>query len=353
MSIDFRSLQKKRISAFVQLGKVLLFISEKHLYSSSCGLTEQEFDATHLLVQKQKNYNGWFTQINVLKAMNGIATWLSQEKLEEFCAHYSEPKSTKNVAIIMAGNIPMVGFHDMLCVLLSGHTAIVKLSSDDKHLIPYFYEMLVLFEPELKDKVIFSDYKMSDYDAVIATGSNNSFNYFEQYFGKYPHVFRKNRTSVAVLTGKETREDLHRLGEDFFTFFGLGCRNVSHLLLPKNYKLDTVFEALVDFGEVVNHHKYANNYDYQRAIMMMNKIPFLENNFVIMKEDEALFSPLAQINYSYYANENELNEFISRHAAQIQAIVGLNHINFGSAQQPLVSDFADGVDTMEWLAHLN
>jgi hypothetical protein len=340
------------INAFVQLGKVMQLLSKNSEYKDFSGLTEDEFSNANRLIERQQHYNGWFTEDMVRKAMGGIAEWLTISNLGEFSAKYNSTKVSKKVAIIMAGNIPLVGFHDFLCTLLSGHTAVCKLSSDDKTLLPKMYEYLCLFEPSLIGRVEFSEYKMKDFDAVIATGSNNSFNYFEQYFGKYPNLFRKNRTSVAILNGNESNEELSKIGLDFFTFYGLGCRNVSHVLLPSGYKIDTLFESIISYSEIVNHHKYANNYDYQRSIMMLSKIPFLENNFVIFKEDEHLVSPLAQINYSFYQNEEEKKTFLAKHEESIQAIVGEGYIPFGEAQKPKLKDFADGVDTMLWLSLL-
>jgi hypothetical protein len=336
------------INAFVQLGKVMQLLSKNAAYQEFSGLTEEEFQASNHLIERQQHYNGWFTEDMVRKALGGLAEWLTISNLGE----YQPISSSKKVAIIMAGNIPLVGFHDFLCTLLSGHTAVCKLSSDDKTLLPKMYEYLCLFEPSLIGRVEFSEYRMKDFDALIATGSNNSFNYFEQYFGKYPHLFRKNRTSLAILTGNESKEELTKIGLDFFTFYGLGCRNVSHVLLPAGYKIDTLFESIITYSEIVNHHKYANNYDYQRSVMMLSKIPFLENNFVIFKEDEHLVSPLAQINYSFYQNEEEKKSFLAKHEESIQAIVGEGYIPFGEAQKPKLKDFADGVDTMQWLSLL-
>lgn len=249
----------------------------------------------------------------------------------------------------MAGNIPLVGFHDMLCTVLSGNIAICKLSNDDRRLLPVFVQVLRNWMPEIAERIVLTAGLMGEVDAVIATGSNNSSVYFEQYFGKYPHIFRRNRTSVAVLTGEETDGELRALGDDMFRYFGLGCRNVSKLFIPKDFNIDRLFEAIVDFGEVVNHHKYANNYDYNRTIYLMNSIPFLDNNFCMLKEDEGLQSPLSVFFTQRYELKAEVEQFLEQHKDEIQAVVGRDYLPFGSGQQPKLDDFADGVDTMAWL----
>ena len=252
----------------------------------------------------------------------------------------------------MAGNIPLVGFHDFLCVLMSGNTAICKLSTDDKTLLPALSSILIQFLPELKDRIVFTTGRIAQMDAVIATGSNNSLVYFEQYFGKYPHIFRKNRTSLAVISGNETSEDFNALGHDIFNYFGLGCRNVSHLLFPKEFNLNRFFEGIINHSEVANHNKYANNYDYNKAIYLMNNIPMLDNNFVLLMESKELFSPLSIVHYHYYSDQNELVAYLELQKENLQAIVGTNYIPFGQAQCPGLNDYADGIDTMTFLNNI-
>lgn len=341
------------IDSFVKLGELFRLLSEETEWPGfDSGLTEDEYLSLQKLINKEQIYNPWFTKESVLFALNSLAGMLKRNVLEDFASHYSVTTSPKRVAIIMAGNIPMVSFHDLLCVVLSGHTAVCKLSSDDQRLLPAFIVVLQRWNPGFSSVIECRPGPVRNMEAVIATGSDNSVTYFEQYFGRYPHIFRKNRTSVAVLSGDETQEELKLLGEDMFRFFGLGCRNVSRIFIPKNFELNRLFEAIVDYGSIVNHHKYANNYDYNRTVYMMNRIPFLENNFCLFKEDESLFSPLSVFFYSRYDAREEVETFLKMHSESIQTVVGHNYEPFGKAQCPGISDFADGVDTMSWLTSL-
>ena len=316
------------------------------------GVTEEEYETLILLVKKQFHLNGWFTNENVNSALKALGNQLTEDQLSTWLEKYSFTDHPKNVAIIMAGNIPLVGFHDFLCVLMSGNTAICKLSSDDKTLLPALSSILIQFLPELKDRIVFTTGRIAQMDAVIATGSNNSLVYFEQYFGKYPHIFRKNRTSLAVISGNETSEDFNALGHDIFNYFGLGCRNVSHLLFPKEFNLNRFFEGIINHSEVANHNKYANNYDYNKAIYLMNNIPMLDNNFVLLMESKELFSPLSIVHYHYYSDQNELVAYLELQKENLQAIVGTNYIPFGQAQCPGLNDYADGIDTMTFLNNI-
>ena len=316
------------------------------------GVTEEEYEALLLLVKKQFHLNGWFTNENVNSALKALGNQLTEDQLSTWLERYSFTAHPKNVSIIMAGNIPLVGFHDFLCVLMSGNTAICKLSSDDKTLLPALGSILIQFLPELKDRIVFTTGRIAQMDAVIATGSNNTLLYFEQYFGKYPHIFRKNRTSLAVISGNETKEDFDALGHDIFNYFGLGCRNVSHLLFPKEFNLNRFFEGIINHSEVANHNKYANNYDYNKAIYLMNNIPMLDNNFVLLMESKELFSPLSIVHYQYYSNQEELEAYLELQKENLQAIVGTNYIPFGQAQCPGLNDYADGIDTMTFLYNI-
>ena len=254
-----------------------------------------------------------------------------------------------SVAIIMAGNIPLVGFHDFLCVLLSGNKAVCKLSSDDKTLLPALGEHLISFVPEIKEDIMFTTGRIGPVDAVIATGSDNSLTYFESYFGKYPHIFRKNRTSVAVFSGNETEDEIKELGKDIFRYFGLGCRNVSHIILPTGFELPRFFEAIIDYGEIIHNNKYGNNYDYNKAVYLMNQHKLLDNNFVLLRESEELFSPLSMIHYHFYDDVSEVETYLKEHQEKIQVVVGDNFLPFGQAQCPKLDDYADGVDVMRFL----
>lgn len=317
------------------------------------GITESEYTDLQRTINRQFQLNGWFTKESVQQSVFALGEWLEKPNLEKWLSYYQfNDGQPKKVGIIMAGNIPLVGFHDFLCVVLSGNSAVCKLSSDDKTLLPALVNCLYHFLPELKSRIAFSEGKIGEIDAVIATGSNNSMVYFEQYFGKYPHIFRKNRTSVAVIDGTENKDDLMALGKDLFTYFGLGCRNVTHLLLPENYDLSLFFEGIFPYGEIINHFKYSNNYDYNKAVYLMNQLPLLDNNFVLLRESEDLHSPLAMIHYHYYKNEEEINNYTQQYEDSIQVIVGKNNTPFGEAQSPSLMDYADGIDTMKWLENL-
>ena len=338
------------ITAFDGLGKILLAIgNQEEWIGYELGVTREEYEGLQSLVKRQFHLNGWFTEGAVLHVFKGWGEQLTSENLANFTRNYMFADSPKKVGVIMAGNIPLVGFHDFLCVLLSGNSIVIKLSSDDKTLLPALIALIKNFLPELGERITISEAKLGAVDAIIATGSGNSMRYFESYFGHLPHVFRKNRTSVAVLNGEETKEELEALGADIFTHFGLGCRNVSHLLVPKDFSLNRFFEAIINQADVVNLHKYANNYDYNKAIYLMNLEQILDNGFVLLKESEELFSPLAMLFYHRYEAFSEVERYLEDNKEDIQAIVGRKYLPFGVAQCPELSDFADGVDTMQWL----
>jgi len=338
------------ITAFEALGKVLLSIgNQKEWIGYELGVTQEEYEKLQALVKRQFYLNGWFTEEAVLHVFKGWGEQLTKSNLEQFSVNYTFVDIPKKVGVIMAGNIPLVGFHDFLCVLLSGNSIVVKLSSDDKTLLPALIVLLKNFSPELVERITISEAKLGEVDAIIATGSGNSMRYFESYFGHLPHLFRKNRTSVAVLTGDETKEELEALGADIFTHFGLGCRNVSHLIVHKDFEINRFFEAIITQADVVNLHKYANNYDYNKAIYLMNLEQILDNGFVLLKESEELFSPLAMLFYHRYESFSEVEHYLKDHSEDIQAVVGHGFLPFGKAQCPGLEDFADGVDTMKWL----
>jgi hypothetical protein len=267
--------------------------------------------------------------------------------------NYTFTENPKRVLLIMAGNIPLVGFHDLLCVWLSGNHAQIKLSSDDKTLLPAILDLVSEIHPEIKSYYTIESGKIEHSEAVIATGSDNSNLYFEKYFGHLPSLFRKNRTSIAVIQGNETKTDLLNLGLDIFLFFGKGCRNVSFMLISEDFNLNDFFEAILPYYEIVNHKKYGNNYDYNRAILLLNKETFLDNNFVIVKESDKLFSPISMIHFSRYKDNSEISEFIQKNEDNIQIILGKNYIPFGQGQYPKIWDYADGTDTMTWLNSLS
>lgn len=347
---------QRRINAFVQLGAFLRKIEVKNNDPFILKLSE--------VIQQAYYHNNWFTEKNVSKALSAIGENLTMENMTNWLSRYPmlEKKQSvpKKIGVIMAGNIPLVGFHDFLCVLLSGNLLYAKTSSQDHLLMTYLAEVLIAIEPEFQHliKVINVNTKLQDVNAVIATGSNNTSRYFEYYFGKYPHIFRKNRNSVAVIEGNESKEELKELGNDIFQYFGLGCRNVSKLFIPKGFDLNKLFEAIFDFKYVIEHKKYANNYDYNKVIYLMNEVPLLENGFVLLKEDSAYASPVAVVFYEYYENVADVVERLKKDKEQIQCIVSKHEklpqaIAPGKSQSPMLWDYADGVDTLNFLLHLN
>lgn len=340
-------------AAFVQLGKVMVRIGKQESWSDfSLGITEEEYQALQAVVNRQFVLNGWFTKESVCNSLLALGEQLTAGQLESWTQPYAFSVQPKRVGVIMAGNLPLVGFHDFLSVLMSGHIVVAKLSSDDKTLLPALVEVLLRFLPELKERITISDGKLGPIDAMIATGSNNSMRYFESYFGKYPHIFRKNRTSVAILDGTETSAEIEALGKDIFTYFGLGCRNVSQLLIPEDFELGRFFEPVIVYADIVNHHKYANNYDYNKAIHLMNQEEILDNGFVLLKESDELFSPLAMIFYHRYKDASEIEDFLAKRKEDIQVIVGHGYTSPGEAQKPGLDDYADGVNTLAWLETL-
>lgn len=304
--------------------------------------------------------NGWFTPESVSNAISSLGIMLEKEKLEEWLSRYDFPenKAVKTVGLVLAGNIPLVGFHDILCVILSGNKAQIKLSSDDDRLIPYILKRLVTIEPELADSFELTE-RLKDFDAVIATGSNNTSRYFEYYFGKVPNIIRKSRTSVGVITEGTTPEQIALLGHDIFDYFGLGCRNVSKIYLSKDFIIDRFFEPVEEYKGIINHHKYNNNYEYQKSIYLVNGVAHFDNGFLLLKEDTALVSPLSVLYYERYEKLEEVEKSIAENSSHIQCVVSgskLNVpnqvVNFGYSQNPGPGDYADSVDTLAFLTGL-
>jgi hypothetical protein len=341
------------IKVLVQLGTIFNAVASKDEWRDyDCGLTQNEWDSLQLMIKKEKQHNPWFTEKNIKSSMKGLGLMLEKNELTTFADNYSYSNAPKKIALIMAGNIPLVGFHDLICVLLSGNNALCKLSSQDSRIPLFIIQLLTEIDVRLKDKIQLVLGPLKNFDAVIATGSNNTIAQFETYFGKYPHIFRRNRTSIAVLTGDETDDELTALGDDCFLYFGMGCRNVSKLFIPNDFNTDRLFEAFLPHSDVINHHKYGNNYDYNRTIFLMNSIPFLDNNCFMLKEDKGLHAPLSVIYYERYENLEQPTAFIETHRSELQVIVGKNQTPFGVAQTPKIDDFADDVDTMLWLNEL-
>ncbi len=341
------------LKGLVQFGKLLNALGTHDSWPGyECGITETEFSDLKKMMQKEAQLNPWFTLENLQSAFKGLGFMLAESELKAFAAAHKVAETSRKVAIVMAGNVPFVGFHDVLCVLLSGNTAVCKFSSSDNRIPPALLALLKQWVEGLDQHLEFSFGPLKDYDAVIATGSNNTIESLKGYFKHVPALFRKNRTSIAVLDGSETNEELELLSDDCFRFFGMGCRNVGKIFIPKDFDLNLIFEAFLKQGEIINHHKYANNYDYQRTILLMNQISFMDNNAFMMKEDEGLHAPLSLIYYSRYSNFSEVETFIREHADEIQIVVGKGRVPFGQAQCPGLTDYADNIDTMQWLLKL-
>ena len=331
---------ESRIRAFTELGKYL----KSDIYQEA----EKELNMATLV-------NPWFTKENIDKSLN---TWSEQLKVD-MLASWIKPYKLKEVfipkkiLIIMAGNIPLVGFHDFLTVLISGHKVVVKMSSTDNVLLKVLINKLIRINSEFKQFIAFiEDVKSRKFDGVIATGSDNSAQYFDYYFKGIKKIIRKNRRSIAVLDGSESTLQLNGLSNDVFSYFGLGCRNVSKLFLPKGYDLNKLFEAFFPYSHLLEHKKYGNNYDYNKAIFLMGSNKLLENGFLLMKEDKSLFSPLAMLYYEYYDDVQSIEQFIEENAEQLQCVVSQKDIPFGNTQKPNLWDYADGVDTVDFLREL-
>ncbi len=307
----------------------------------------------HQLKLAEEN-NNWFTKENLLFACENWANALQEASIKKWIFDEKFTENPKTVAIIMAGNIPLVGFHDFLSVLISGHSTLVKLSSNDKHLLPFIAKYLEYLNSDFKGKITFSDEKLENFDAVIATGSDNSARYFEYYFKDKPNIIRKNRNSVAILTGNETKEQLEALSDDIFQYFGLGCRSVSKIFVPKNYDFNDFFGGMYNKNEIINNVKYANNYDYNKAVYLMSEFDILENGFLMIKEDTSYSSPIATVFYEFYDDIDALKQHLIEDKDKIQCIVSDgftdNEITFGQTQQPELWDYADDVNTLKFLA---
>ncbi len=315
-------------------------------------------------IQQADAENKWFTPDNTRTALQSIAeAFLDREKLAAWAARYpigSQPHPEKTVGLIMAGNSPLVGFHDWLCVFVAGHRAKIKLSDKDKRLLPLLVKKMGDWKHDSWEYTEFltENDRLQGFDAVIATGSNNSARYFEQYFGKYPHLIRRNRNGIAVLNGLETLADLYALGRDIFTYFGLGCRNVSKIYVPHGYHFDTLLEALHEYREIVHHNKYKNNFDYNLTLLLLNQTPYLNNGCLMLREDPALTSRIASVHYEYYDELFDLDELLDARANEIQCVVGniqlknFQTLPFGKSQEPGLLDYPDGVDVMQFLTAL-
>lgn len=344
-----------RIVAFATLGKFLnQFDSENPIPNDDIANNALFFEKFVVAIERAKHYNNWFTPEEVRFSFQQWGKALTEENLTSWLSNYDTTNiSPKIIGIVMAGNIPLVGFHDLLCILVLGHKALIKLSSSDNQLIPMCLEYLSRLNPQFEDRIEITQNQLKDFDGVIATGSNNTARYFEYYFGKHPSIIRKNRNSIAVLTGNETQDELEALGEDIFRYFGLGCRSVSKLFVPQFYNFVPLFEALYKYKYLVNNDKYINNYDYNKAVYLMSEFKILDNGFIILKEDKSHASPIGSLFYEYYDDLEKLSERFNNDKDKIQCLVNMNTSNgklsFGETQKPALSDYADGVDTVDFL----
>ena len=329
-----------RLAAFAALGRRLATLSEAELTD---------------LAARARNQNAWFDLPNVRTAIAGVAHLLEEPALSRWAGRYpAEPDQPRQVGVVMAGNIPLVGFHDLLCVLLSGHRLLAKLSKDDTVLLLWVIQELTAIEPAFAERVQVVE-RLNAADAFIATGSDNTARYFEFYFKSRPHLIRRNRTSLAILTGQEMAEELALLGADIFQYYGLGCRNVSKLYVPEGYDFVPLLDALQPWHHVLNHHRYQNNYDYNKSILLVNAVPHLDSGFLLLTESAALVSPISVVHHGAYTQEIDLLDQLTNVAAQTQALVSAGgryagSVPFGRAQHPGVAAYADGIDTMEFLA---
>jgi len=308
------------------------------------------------LIETQHINNPWFTPGNVRMALSAIAGELTTENLTKWCSAYPGLNSETlpvNVGVVMAGNLPLAGFHDFLSVLISGNRIIAKTSSKDPDLIRLITEIISSINPEFGKRIFLTDGRLSDFDMVIATGSDNSSRYFEYYFGKYPHIIRKNRNSIAIIDGTESNDEIRALGTDVFSYFGLGCRNVSRLYLPEGYDIARITGLWEQYTELINHNKYSNNYDFYKAVYLVNKEIFTDTGYLILKESYELSSPVSVLYYTFYNLAGDLNNETGLLKDKIQCITGHDHIPFGKAQVPVLWDYADGIDTLEFLSKKN
>lgn len=331
--------KETRIKALEKLGEWMQQLDEQTLYT----------------VQSLHHKNPWYTQDNVLKQLKTLGSSLNSQNLSNWTSSYSALDNTKSVGLVLAGNLPLVGFHDILCTLIMGFNAKIKVSSDDAGLTTLVLNKLIEFEPDFSKKIHFVD-KLENYDLVIATGSNNSARYFEYYFGKKPNIIRKNRNSLAVINGDEDKHVLSELGKDIFDYFGLGCRSVSKLHIPKNYEISKFFESIEHYSFIKDHYKYNNNYDYNKSIYLINGDKHFDNGFLLLKEDKSLASPLAVVFFEEYDNLQELEKQLESDKENIQCIVSMTELKtniptfrFGQSQSPTLNDYADGIDILEFL----
>jgi len=339
-----------RISSFLQLGTFL----RNHVEDENHPYVRMLSEASH----RASSENPWFIPEFITLSLNSLGHALEKENLLQWAGTYlsglQSLENTGTIGVVMAGNVPAVGFHDFFCVLMAGYKIKARLSSSDRFLIPAMAEILVQIDPRWREKIEFRDGKLENFDAVIATGNDNTSRYFDYYFGKYPHIIRKNRSGIALLDGSETDVSLGRVANDIMLYFGMGCRSVSKIYVPAGYNFDKLKEKLASFAHLIDHHKYANNYNYRKSIFLMNKIPFIDTGLLLVREDPSVHSPIAVLNYQYYNNLDDVTTDIQANFNSIQCIVSENHLPFstvlpGKTQFPALWDYSDHVDTMNFL----
>ncbi len=327
---------QSRIDAFFTLG-------DKYLNAQNSAFQEAKWRA--------HNQNAWFLPEFIDQSVNQIVTqFLQKSLLQDWVNLYptiSTSSTNLKVGIVMAGNIPMVGFHDLLSVLIAGHSATVKLSSKDTVLMQYIIDALFEINPEFTQLITVQE-QLKNCDAYIATGSNSAGQYFEQYFGKYPNIIRKNKTSVAILDGKETKEELDLLADDMMLYFGMGCRNVTQVWVPAGYDFIALITALKKYDYLKDQHKFKHNYDYQLALLLMNRQYYMDAGGILLSENPSPFAAISQIHYQFY----EPSQLPKLNPNDIQCVVGKTGLSFGSLQHPNLSQYADGVDTLAFLSSL-
>lgn len=346
--------RKDKISAFKTLSDLLLYNDNKSNEDISKAMMSFQ-DALF----KSNEANVWFTKDNLDFMVNQIGKMLENENLEHWLKNYPEKiiYEPKTVGVVMAGNIPMAGFHDFICVLMSGHHFLGKLSHDDQLLLPALANLLCTFDNRFREMITFTTEKLSHFDAIIATGSDNTSRYFDYYFGKYPNIIRKNRNGLAVLKGDENKNDYEQLAKDVFIYFGLGCRSVSSLLVPEDFDFKPMLDVFGKYEYLRNHARYFNNYEYNKAVCLIEKIPHYDTDFLIVRESNDLSSPLSVLHYQKYSSMKQVESFIEDNNEVIQCVVCKNaflknSFDFGQAQEPKLSDYADGIDTMKFLFDL-
>lgn len=339
-----------RIKSFELLGNLL-----RRYHEDSSEKEIQPFIAAARIAHSE---NQWFTPYNIRIALNNLGEALHTEHLSTWLSPYRQklinPFEQKTIGVVMAGNIPAVGFHDFLCVLIAGHRLKARVSSSDARLLPAMADFLSTCLPEWHENITFVSGKLENFDAIIATGSNNTSRYFDYYFGKYPHIIRKNRNSIAIITGDENGEELEKLADDIMFFFGMGCRSISKLYVPTGYDFTKMISALRKYEPYSNHNKYRNNYDYARSIFMMNQLPVIDTGFLLIKEDQSVTSRIAVLNYEKYVEIPDVLNAINLNREAIQCVVchrsvAPDVIPPGSAQKPAFWEYADEVDTLDFL----